>query len=492
MKSTQNCNLSVFVNYFIDTEERFKRLQDSCKSMNKISTAYYLINIRGKYKDHAKKYLKKSIKNVSIFMVESEIGWLYDSRRLAKLIETPYVFLWIEDHICMTPNLINSVVDEMQLCNADILTYTFWCNGHFKDRYSNIAQNSLNNITYFDHTESNNVNVQNNTFNIESYLISYPSIIKTSLFKKILSTVEDKPGWPVKTPFNFEKKPYDVQWLPLRRANPKFELFASIDDDQNFPGSSLQSRRLYPIRYGAESYATNVSNKYTQYIKRKVLTLIGFLNIFRIMFNILKLPLKFQLHYLKSFPIKFHNDLETKSVICYKAFTYIKSAKGVELNVFEYGAGRVTDYFLKGCAKIVSIESNPETFENMNNKASNDIDYKLIEPEFIFNTKNILVNDKYSSIKNKGYTFNNYVKCIDKFEREYFDVVVINPPFILECIIHTITKLKRGGSIIVTSLISFEDIIIISQHLKDWKQSDLKGIAYGSLKSEKTSVFTKP
>jgi hypothetical protein len=488
----QNCNLSIFANYFIDTDERFIRLKDSCQSMNEISTAYYLINVRGRYAKRVSKYLKKNIINISVFMVESEIGWLYDSEKLAKLIKTPYVFLWIEDQICMAPKSINSVVNEMQLHDIDILTYTFWCNGSFKNRYSNVVQNSLNKITYFDHTVENNINVQNNKFNMESYLISYASIIKTDLFKKILHIGEDNPGWPIKTPFNFEKKPNDIQWLPLRRANPKFELFASIDDDQSFPGSSLQSRGLYPIRPGGESYATNMSNKYTQYIKRKVLILMRFLSIFRIMINTFKLPLKYQSDYFRSCLIKCENDLEEKSVMCYKAIIYIKSARGECANVFEFGSGRSTDYWLTDCVNLVSIECSPGVYKHIKNKTFKEVNYKLIEPELVLNAEKLLVNNKYSSIKYKGYTFNEYVKSIDKFEHEYFDVIIINPPFIFECIVHSISKLKREGKVIVTSLVCSEDIVKISQYLKNWNKIHLRGVAYGSLYSEQTTVFTKP
>ena len=42
-------NLSVFANFFIDTEERFLRMIDSYESFEEAQIDSYVINVRGKY-----------------------------------------------------------------------------------------------------------------------------------------------------------------------------------------------------------------------------------------------------------------------------------------------------------------------------------------------------------------------------------------------------------------------------------------------------------
>ena len=54
--------------------------------------------------------------------------------------------------------------------------------------------------------------------------------------------------WSKYTPFDFEKRSSDTWVLPLKFGIPKFEMFSSIDDDNKYPGSSLISRNLYPVR----------------------------------------------------------------------------------------------------------------------------------------------------------------------------------------------------------------------------------------------------
>ena len=482
-------NLTVFANYFIDTNERFLRLKDSFKSMSFVSSAHYIVNIRGKYSESVSKYLKANIKNLSIFMLESELGWLYDSNRISELIKTPYVIIWIEDQICMAPKSINDVVDEMEFCDADILTYTFWCNGSFKKRYSNVPQNSLNKITYFDHTIDNNFDVQNNKYGMESYLISGPSIIKTSFFKKILQKGEDGSNWPIKTPFNFEKQPYAIKWLPLRRANPKFELFASIDDDQTLPGSSLQNRGLYPIRRGAESYAQNTENKYIKYLKTKAVFIKSFISPFSIL-SIFKIPIKYQLEYVKNCLIKF--DKNSKSEVCHKVFVYIDSEEKRYKEVFEFSSGDLTNYWLSSSMNIASVECKSGKYKKIKCNLFESYDCQLIEPKPILHANSPSISDnKYSSKNFKGYIFDKYVKSIDKFGNETLDIIVVNPPLLLGCIIHAIPKVRKGGVIVITGIDYSDYIDQILEYLNGWEKKIIRGVACEPPYLKESIVFKK-
>ena len=243
-------NLTIFANFYIDNEERLLRMKDSLQSMKQIIVDRYVVNVRGRYSDHAIEYLKQNIQSLSIFAMESSAGWFHDTSMLLPMIRTPYVLIWIEDHICMAPEGINEIVNRMAECNADLLTYSFWQNGKFLQRYSEVDQVDAGVITWFDHTVEVNFRFIN-----KSYVISYASIIKKELFDKLITDGGSEQRWSKMTPFDFEKEPTDTKWLPLRRANPKGELFASIDDDHGEIGSSLQGRGLYPKRTNRQSYA---------------------------------------------------------------------------------------------------------------------------------------------------------------------------------------------------------------------------------------------
>jgi hypothetical protein len=245
--------LTVFSNFYIDSEERFLRCIDSFESMQELSVFKYIVNVRGQYAVRTIERLKRLNPNIDATTINSGDGWFVDSQKLLDKIETKYVLLWLEDHICMDPKSVNGVVLSMDDVDADILTYSFWCNGHMLERYREVSQNNLELIKWFDHTIQANEVIQQSKW--KSYIVSCTSIIKKELFVKIIKDGGSEKRWPKETPFDFEKGPFDIKWLPIRRAAPKLELFASIDDDLSCPGSCLQKRGLYPVREGRSSYA---------------------------------------------------------------------------------------------------------------------------------------------------------------------------------------------------------------------------------------------
>ena len=261
-------NLTIFANFFIDSEERFLRMKDSLESMKKINVDKYVVNVRGRFASQAFSFIQSNVKSLSLTSLESSLGWFNDTSKLMNRINSSYVLIWIEDHICTTPESINGIVDKMEQCDADILTYSFWQNGKFLERYLGIDQIDFELITWFDHT-----NALHDQTNHESFLISYPSIMKKDLFQKIVEDGGKGGRWSKMTPFNFEKTSAETNWLPLRRANPKIELFASIDDDHGVIGSSLQMRGIYPKRETRKTYTS--SNRFgIQELKLKILKLI--------------------------------------------------------------------------------------------------------------------------------------------------------------------------------------------------------------------------
>ena len=159
VKSTLG-ELTIFANFFINTEERFLRMKDSFKSMSKITVDYWVINIRGMYSDEAILFFNSNLDNVFLFSLDSG-NWFYDSLQISVHIRTKYILTWLEDTICLNPIAVNQTVSEMSKNDVDILNVTYWCDGHMKRSYQHVTDMHYGtNIDFFDHTTKNNCEVQ--------------------------------------------------------------------------------------------------------------------------------------------------------------------------------------------------------------------------------------------------------------------------------------------------------------------------------------------
>lgn len=265
-------SLTIFANFFIDTQERYLRMMDSFKSFYKIRPDKWVINIRGKFKNEAGQFLKNNVKeNLILTFRCSEKGWFHDTEQMLGDITSDYVFLWMEDQINIAPIIyFNEVMEDIVKASIDMM----WCYTFFNidNRFDNIKMLDERSIDYFLFDLDSYAIIQKNYPG--AYIINYATIMKSSLFKKIILTPMQKLKWPKETPFDFEKDHEHTEWLPLKVAKLKKEMFAPIDDDRK-PNYSLQSRGLYPKREGRSSYA--IVNKYRNFKEKIINTLKKFL-----------------------------------------------------------------------------------------------------------------------------------------------------------------------------------------------------------------------
>ena len=248
--------LNVFANFFIDTNERYLRMQDSFNSFKDISADKWIINARGKFAKDTMSFLRDNLgQKLIVHKRHSNEGWFHDTRQMLPDIDGDYVVFWIEDHINLAEvDLLENIVSEMKNKDLDYMLYTFWQKGRLRERYRGVSLTYSRYIDYFEHNVTNNSIIQSNIGG--SYIISAASICRLSLFNRIVLANDPTPRrWPKETPYDFEKGPNDTHWLPLRVAIPKQEIFASIDDDHGCVGYCLQSRGIYPVREKRKSYA---------------------------------------------------------------------------------------------------------------------------------------------------------------------------------------------------------------------------------------------
>lgn len=244
----------IFANFYIDSVERLQRMKDSYDSFKSSDIDEVVMNIRGQFANEAKSYIEQNFQgNIFISTTESPKGWFFDSRNLYSKIKSRVIFFWIEDHICLHDgDKINVIVDEFEKAGIDYLEYS-WFFGDLSHLISkSITSISTQNVLHFkldkDSNEFKNKCYQELIGRLP-YLVSCAAFFSHNFFEKILFSNHPLiPRWPINTPFDFEKRWDDLHLLPFNMGILKKELFAAIDDDNLFEGSSLISRGLYPKR----------------------------------------------------------------------------------------------------------------------------------------------------------------------------------------------------------------------------------------------------
>jgi hypothetical protein len=250
----RSTSLVIFANFRIDNTERYLRMQDSFLSFKDISAEKWVINIRGLYKEEAFHFLQGHLKNkLYNYNLESKEGWFHDTRIMLKDIDSDFVFFWIEDHINMVDaSKYDEILDEMKENECEHLTYSWWHN-KYKKNFSSLAKKGSDSLNIYKMNKKNIKAIEKDIGHY-FYIVSAVSITSSKLFKKIIHSNHPRlKRWPKETPFDFEKRSTDTEFLPFNHAVSKFELFASIDDN-HLTGErySLIDRGLYPDRMSRE------------------------------------------------------------------------------------------------------------------------------------------------------------------------------------------------------------------------------------------------
>lgn len=269
--------LSIFANFFIDTDERFQRMRDSFFSFHQAQVNKWVVNVRGRYSEEVLDFLRLHLcKNLVSYRLHSKEGWFFDTRKMLDVINSDYVLFWLEDHVNLGGvDLLMNIVSDMNKYELDYMLYSFWQRGRLRERYTGVLLQSGSYLDYFEHNVTNNQIIQSN---LGGYLISAASICRLSLFRRLILADDPVPKrWHIELPFDFEKAPTDEHWLPLRVGILRQELFASIDDDHGEEGSCLISRGLYPLREQRQSYATGRRLGAKEQTKAFAMKLYGFI-----------------------------------------------------------------------------------------------------------------------------------------------------------------------------------------------------------------------
>jgi len=168
--------------------------------------------------------------------------------------------------------------------------------------------------------------------------------------------------------------------------------------------------------------------------------------------------------------------------------------------IFEYGSGGSTIFLARRIKKLISVEHDKKWYRLvskalMENNISN-CEYLLIQPEVTNNKKvNILKhNIKYTSADPNylGMTFETYVKSIESFPDNSFNLVFIDGRARPFCILHAIPKVRPGGFLMLDNSERGWYQEVINKYLFNWKRIDFFGPGPYNSYFWQTTVWKKP
>ena len=191
--------------------------------------------------------------------------------------------------------------------------------------------------------------------------------------------------------------------------------------------------------------------------------------------------------------------LEDRPWLTFRTIKWINAYLKNEMRVFEYGSGSSTLFFAERVKKLISIEHDVDWYrllvdllqkmqiENVAYILSKPIRSKGLE-------KNAMDPNAYSSgfsEKYQGLDFSEYVKMIDKYPDESFDLILIDGRSRPSCIKHAIRKLKQNGVIILDNSNRERYKLAEKQYLCSFKCKRFYGIGPYSTIPWETSIYYK-
>lgn len=167
--------------------------------------------------------------------------------------------------------------------------------------------------------------------------------------------------------------------------------------------------------------------------------------------------------------------------------------------MFEYGSGGSTLYWLSRDAQCVSVEHDHEWYVSVRARCplERSFDYRLIQPVPLEDAPQTLLDpsdpSNYLSADSAflNYSFKAYVTAIDDFPDKHFDVVVIDGRARPSCVVHSITKLKVGGVLVLDNADREYYLAKTRPFLRNFSERKFIGFAPGLSGYTQTNVYEK-
>lgn len=183
--------------------------------------------------------------------------------------------------------------------------------------------------------------------------------------------------------------------------------------------------------------------------------------------------------------------------ITFDAIDFLNSLPLEGSRVFEYGSGGSTLFWLNHGARVISIEHNPEWYKLLHHrvKGMESIDYRLVLPEPTANEEDLDIADPnlYLSedVLYRGYNFRNYVCQIDSFPDKFFDIVLIDGRARPACIMHSVSKIKQGGWMVLDDAVRSYYTSESGVYLQHFKRLEFFGVRPTQTIMGRTDIYAR-
>lgn len=139
----------------------------------------------------------------------------------------------------------------------------------------------------------------------------------------------------------------------------------------------------------------------------------------------------------------------------FEAIRFLDRFIDTQSNVFEWGMGGSTLFFLDRAGQIVSVDHDATWFDRLHELISSNDAWKgyRIEPTCLSQDQAVDPSsiDQYgsSSPEYQSHRFEDYVRVIDQYDDQSFDIIVDDGRSRPSCVKHGIPKLKLGGILVL-------------------------------------------
>lgn len=183
----------------------------------------------------------------------------------------------------------------------------------------------------------------------------------------------------------------------------------------------------------------------------------------------------------------------------YDAIDFLGTISGNRCKVFEWGSGGSTLFFAQRCARVVSVEHD-KRWSNLVKKKLKEaphVEYLEIAGEKVGDWVDRDYNQPGDYIskdmRSRGLSFEKYVKAIDRFPEDYFDIVVVDGRARNSCVQQALPHVKEGGYLVVDNA-DREHYLDGHRELQDpakWEKKEFQGPVFFQHAFSKTSFFKK-
>lgn len=192
--------------------------------------------------------------------------------------------------------------------------------------------------------------------------------------------------------------------------------------------------------------------------------------------------IKLVIPWLTSNLVPSQNPLKDKVPwITFEAQSWLKEYLSKNMVVFEYGSGGSTLFFSKRVKKLISVEHDniwySRVFDILKDENISNCTYLLFKPQLAFDNQPDFTDPYGFTSNSPEYTnmsFETYVKTLDKFPDNSFDLVFIDGRTRPSCILHALDKVRPGGFLMLDNS-EREYYLAGIKLLADWKRTDFFG-----------------